>query len=205
MKLGDIKIIALQIMHADLTAEGINADNLSADALEGEYVNEIKAMPHLINQAIDIINVSDILPTKSFRADAVGDDDLNTIQVNLTDSRQRIVNIFYDSGTAIESGISPLFISDKVVMLPKCSRGEYVIEYKPVIDPITPYTPNKAEIDMPDSIARLIPYFIKAELYEEDEPSASQKAMEIFENGLTRYKTERASQTMVKAVYKWFS
>lgn len=63
----------------------------------------------------------------------------------------------------------------------------FVIEYIPKIETIKETTDNLMELPMPDTLARIIPYFVKAELYEIEEPNASAMARNIFENALQEY------------------
>ncbi len=59
----------------------------------------------------------------------------------------------------------------------------FTIEYMPKIL----VDKDSEEIDLPDALARMIPYFIKADLFEFDEPSLSATARNIFESALTEY------------------
>ena len=61
------------------------------------------------------------------------------------------------------------------------------IEYAPILKPITATTDNSETLNIPEALARIVPYFIKAELYEQDEPELSATARNIFESALTEY------------------
>ena len=63
----------------------------------------------------------------------------------------------------------------------------FTFEYYPILPHITATTDNQTEIEIPETLARIIPYFVKAELYELDEPNLSATARNIFENALTEY------------------
>lgn len=63
----------------------------------------------------------------------------------------------------------------------------FEIEYMPIPQMITSTTDNNTELEIPESLARIIPYFIKADLYELDEPNLSANARNIFESALTEY------------------
>jgi NurA-like 5'-3' nuclease len=62
--------------------------------------------------------------------------------------------------------------------------------------------PNVMDLPIPEVLARLIPYFIKYELYEEDEPSASKNAYDMFINGITRYLNLNTAQGGIDIVYR---
>ena len=78
------------------------------------------------------------------------------------------------------------------------------IEYTPNVAPVSVSTDNNTELDIPESLARIIPYFIKADLYEQDEPELSATARNIFESALTEYVsfgiTRKQRQQYVKNV-----
>ena len=61
-------------------------------------------------------------------------------------------------------------------------RVEYTPNYY-----VTTLTSNDYEIEIPEAMARSIPYFVKAELYEVEEPQLSANARNIFENALSEY------------------
>ena len=63
----------------------------------------------------------------------------------------------------------------------------FAIEYTPILEMITVNSDNNQEINIPEALARIIPYFVKADLYEQDEPELSATARNIFESALTEY------------------
>jgi hypothetical protein len=81
----------------------------------------------------------------------------------------------------------------------------FVVEYVPKIPLITSTTDNNTEIDLPDALVRIIPYFVKAELYELDEPNLSAMARNVFESALTEYVsfglTKKQRQQYVKNTF----
>ena len=74
--------------------------------------------------------------------------------------------------------------------------------YAPRRKRVTTGTADDEEIALPDKIACLIPYFIKGDLFREDEPAEAADARNLFEasieaidNGIKR------RQTSVKTVF----
>ena len=63
----------------------------------------------------------------------------------------------------------------------------FCFEYTPKTQLITKETDNLMELNVPEEMARMIPYFVKADLYELDEPELSATARNIFESALTEY------------------
>lgn len=78
----------------------------------------------------------------------------------------------------------------------------FKIEYTPKAPYITSTTDNNSELVIPEVLARVIPYFIKAELYEMEEPQISASARNIFESALSEYvamgQVQKNSQQYVK-------
>ena len=63
----------------------------------------------------------------------------------------------------------------------------FSIEYTPIVPLITVSSDDNLEIDIPETLARIIPYYVKADLYEQDEPELAATARNIFESALTEY------------------
>ena len=78
----------------------------------------------------------------------------------------------------------------------------YTLIYRPQIARVTSLTDDGVEIDVPDNIAQLIPYFLKSELYREDEVSEAEKARVFYEQGMAaiRNSSERY-QGSVENIY----
>lgn len=78
----------------------------------------------------------------------------------------------------------------------------FKIEYTPKAPYITSTTSNEEELIIPEVLARVIPYFIKADLYEMEEPQISASARNIFESALSEYvamgQVQKNSQQYVK-------
>jgi hypothetical protein len=61
------------------------------------------------------------------------------------------------------------------------------VEYTPKLQMIDANTLDSDMLSVPESLARVIPYFIKADIYEQDEPEIAAIARNIFESALTEY------------------
>ena len=93
-------------------------------------------------------------------------------------------------------------IGDTVTFkIPEGCNGVSVV-YKPKIARVFSYTQEDKEIDLPESIACLVPYFLVSELYSEDEPDAAARAREYYEAGLlTQIKPKEGIQGKVVTRY----
>jgi hypothetical protein len=83
----------------------------------------------------------------------------------------------------------------------KGKEEKIVITYSPNVM-IEEKADEGSELDIPETLARIIPYFVKGELYELDEPNISANARNIFESALNEYvaygKPKKARQQYVK-------
>ena len=59
--------------------------------------------------------------------------------------------------------------------------------YEPRMPVITSVTDDTTEIPLPDELASIIPYFVKADVYELDEPELATQSRNIFEGMLAEY------------------
>jgi hypothetical protein len=68
---------------------------------------------------------------------------------------------------------------------------------------ITSATTDATEIALPDELLRIIPFYIKYNLYEEDEPELAARAKNEFDEGLLLYEEDVQSiQRKVVDVYE---
>jgi hypothetical protein len=69
-----------------------------------------------------------------------------------------------------------------VIVLDHIGEGEsYKVVYKPKLKRITAYTDDMEELDIPENIASHIPYFVKGDLYRDDEPNEASEARNWYE------------------------
>ena len=78
----------------------------------------------------------------------------------------------------------------------------YTVLYRPTIPRVDSLTDDDWEIPVPENIAALIPYFVKGDLYRDDEPNEASEARNWFEAGIEEIllrKTNKVSR--VKTIY----
>lgn len=187
MKLGEIKLEALKIMN-------INNDSVllveHMDSILGEkrYAKYLNNMFNCINKAIDIINHKKVLPQKR----------IELLEVPIT--KNKINNRYNISG--IEDFLSVariVYEDDKTYCerVPYGREGEHIVIsskfspeylaliYDSKIPNITGEITDKDEVPfLKDELARLIPYYIKFELYQEDEPDLALTSRNTFDQGI---------------------
>ncbi len=97
----------------------------------------------------------------------------------------------WEGGTTL---VVPLYRPDR----------RYVLLYRRSVKPIEPMADDDYTLPIPDALAALIPYYVKAELYEEEDPTAARAALEYFDTSLSRYQYEGESdQPQFVCKYSW--
>ena len=110
-------------------------------------------------------------------------------------------------GIKTSSGISWLswdeidFSNSEMVIPSAVPSAHYVIYYSPKIKRVTAGTAENTEIPIPDDIASLIPYYVKGELYREEDASEADNAKAWFTAGLNEIVNRSIIPTGVSTVY----
>lgn len=202
MKLGELKISCMKLIEVqqeDTQLESLNED-IKYNAIES------------INRAINRIIALGKYPKKSFRINnTVGDKGLKYTRYAITE----LIEDFYliDKVTYLDQEtdfatelITFNFEDDYTLVLPTISTGEYIIRYTPLPQVFTYETNDEIELVLPRHIAEYIPYFVKAEIYEEEQPNIAALSRNIFENyilGLMTNKDTKPQQKRITTKYRF--
>ena len=204
MKLGEIKLESLRLMFANDEDLNINNINTIEDAdgyfksvgyrQDDRYKDYLDRMPGAINRAISRFMTYKVIPTKTVEVKPSQGETLKqflkfNLKKILSDygSLERIIYIDKE----VVPNIDYQMLSDEEVLIPYRFENDdevlFMVEYIPILDAITVNTDNNEEIKVPEVLARIIPYFVKADLFEQDEPELAATARNIFESALTEY------------------
>lgn len=205
MTINEIEKNALAIMFTNYENDLSEQDvDLITDEGYRKYTVNMKAC---INRALMRIQRADVLPLKSFTIDSATpcDNDgyqarynLNMLIPDLFD----IERIIFESACGYNPSVSFQTEAGTLVLIPLREGERYTVIYEPKVQRVALNALSSTEINIPDDIADIIPYFIKAELYEEDEPSLAAQARNIFEATLDSLKrNDRAAQSSVINVF----
>lgn len=190
MKLGDIKIEALKLMFTTYDGD-IDIQQIPTLESDENYSSYLVAMPGSINRAFSAIEESRVLPIKTqvfSPAEALASGSFARFDLSSVDHffdiarvsrfRSDICGGQYDSSVA--------FIREgQTILIPDYDKDSiYTLMYYPCIDRVTADTEDPAEIDIPDRIACIIPYYIKGDLFREEEPNEASEARNWFEASL---------------------
>lgn len=183
MKLGDIKVESLKIMfvstHTDLTIDEL--DNALRDE---NYSGYLVNMPGAINRCFSVLEEKRVLPVKSYilkasKGLASGSFmrfDLSSLIEDFCD----IDRLVRESDEEYE-GNAEFRMEGNTLVIPKYEDETYIVLYYPSIPRITSDTDNNTELEIPDKIAAHIPYFVKGDLFRDDEPDEANEARNWFE------------------------
>lgn len=214
MTVGQIKIEALRLMFAADLDPLISPNNIADHETDGQYGDYLTAMTGSINRAINDIVSRRILPEESLEIPAgTGSTRYGNRRLNLSE-----YPYIYDVSRVIAEsdrgydGAHPFRMEGRTVLLLGAdAEASYTLLYYPRITEVQTWEnerdlaisdPEDGIHAIPDEIASLIPYFIKGELYRQDEAGDASEAMSWYEQriaALSPYST--GTQTHVASVY----
>ena len=205
MTLGEIKIESLKLMYTNL-ADDINEDMLENYLNDENYRGYLFAMTGSINRCFGRIENRKVLPSKSYTLDAsMGEKRGAFIRFNL----DYLIKDIYCVDRIVYENTNGAYVPDydymtegNYLVLNSIKDGEtYTVIYKPTIKRVGSGNDEK-EIDIPDSIATIIPYYVKGDLFRDDEPNEASESRNWFEQALDEiaYKPTSKSNT-VKSVF----
>ena len=205
MTWGDVKLIALQTMFSNEGAV------ITVDDINQEYIN---AMPGKANEAMQQISAVGRPILKEWHvkiaegADEAVTEDMLTlpaaenrykIRVSFYVPRFRCIDrgqVMLDDGDIYDVAEDWSLEGDDVLVIPGNVEGEYTVWYRAYPQTITAQTPDEEVIDMPPDAAALIPLYIAAELYKEDELAMATVLRNEYEDGLQKLQAAWQAGTM---------
>ena len=189
MTLGEIKLEALRLMFInmdkDITVDGLQ--DLYNDSVYSMYLSN---MTGAINRAIDRIVAAKVLPMaykKITNADGepLGDRMLFNLPAKIDDFFD-IVSVDLARSDTYEENASFVQMTNNQILVKVDDSTQILVVYNPKMSHIDNLQ-DTASLSMPDEIANLIPYYIKSDLYQEDNASLANDARNKFEAGLAAF------------------
>lgn len=205
MKVGQIKIEAIKLMFTNYGYD-IAIEDLQRLISDENYGSYIVNMNGSIARAIDRIENACVMPLKrkqikasEMKAGAVFDR-FDTSRISDLFQIDRVTaeyaNGDYDGNAEYEE-------EGDVLLLRHNDMASYTVLYYPTIKTVDENVLDSDEFWIPDNIARLIPYFIKGDLYQEEEPRLAADARNIFEASLDDLRKQPISkQNTIKQVIR---
>lgn len=208
MKYGEIKIEALKLMFINM-GDDISADNLESYEQDDTYSVYLVNMPGSINRCFSAFENKGVLPPKSKILETKnGVASGAFIRFDL----QSVISDFCEIDRIVSETDSGEYCGDcdyqtegDTLVLERFDDSDgitYTVVYKPKIPRVEALTDNEWEIPVPDNIASLIPYYIKGDLYRDDEPNEASEARNWFEAGVSEILAKKTNKnSRVKVVY----
>ena len=191
MKLGDIKVEAIKLMFTNYAFD-MGIDDLQRMISDENYGSYIVNMNGSISRALDRIENACVVPAKRYSISEEDFEqgkffkkfDLNKIEDFFAIDRitAEYENGCYDGNVEYELQGDTLLLHN--------SAADFTILYFPKIKTVDETISDSDEIWIPENIARLIPYFIKGDLYQEEEPVLAADARNLFEASLDDLKSK---------------
>ena len=203
MKIGEIKIEALKLMFAsydhDFSVEDL-ASMKGAEAYRDHLIN----MPGSIDRAFGVLERRGVLPPKSHVITGNADT-YDGVTVNMKEAVDDFLDVDRVSFRSIYGEYIPFYPFSRegdTVMMDKLSVGDtYTVHYRPSIKRLRDSALDSDQAPVPDRIAELIPYFIKSELYREEDPEEASRAKSLFDQGVSELIDFRANYGAVQTVF----
>lgn len=204
MKVGEIKIEAIKLMFTNYAFD-ISIADLQTSISDENYGSYIVNMNGAISRALDRIENACVVPTKTR---LISDDELVVGKNYSRFDLSKIEDLFiidritaeYENGD-YDSNIAYELEGDELLL--ENANAELRIIYYPKIKTMDDTVKDTDDMWIPDNISRLIPYFIKGDLYQEEEPNLAADARNIFEASLDDLKMQNQSkQNYIHQVYK---
>ena len=207
MTYGELKIECLKLMFAN-NGTDIHSGDLPVYEQDENYRFYLAGMPGAINRALSRIEERRVLTSRSrtfrynewSRVGAFFKYDLARIR-DFFD----IERLVYSDG---EGGYDPhasFETEGDTIVIPYYAEGDgikYTLIYKPKLERVFSYTDNDAELDLPEGIAAILPYYVKGDLFRDDEPDEASEARNWFEQALDEIAPKRERvQERVESVY----
>lgn len=186
MKLGDIKIEALKLMFVSY-GEFLTTDSLPNYENDENYASYLVKMNGSINRCFADLERKRITPTrvKIFSAEDAKNRACNAeFDISALDMLE-LVRLDYENERGVR--VSPFRVyeyipEEKRLITRKISDGEcYHLVYREKLKRLGYDEANELEIELPDTITSVIPFFIKGDLFREDEPNEAAEARNWYE------------------------
>lgn len=197
MTKGELIVACIKLMY-DNNTEQIDTLAISSNP---NYTERTANIVESINRALYRILELGKIPKKTF----IINDETTVISENVFYKRYELSTLIEDylfinsvSKQDIKgnynANVSVRIEGTSTLVLPLEAGTVYIINYTPQIKEIDYMQSDTEVIDYPNYILSKIPYFVKADLYEEENPSMAHASRNIFENYIYQLPTNKESE-----------
>ena len=189
MTFGEIKVETLRLMFAN-NGDDIHPDDLPIYEQDESYRFYLVNMPESLNRCLSRIEERRVLPSQLRilrRREGVAS--LAFVRFDLS-----AIPDFFDVDRVIREdsfgnydGNVEFRREGNVIVLPLYEEEDgikYSVLYKPKLERVHSFTENDKDIGLPDGIASIVPYYLKGDLFRDDESEEASEARNWFEQAL---------------------
>lgn len=200
MKIKEIKIEALKLMFASYD------NDYEANAIENneQFKDYLINMPGSINRCFAVLENKGVLPLGFHKVNGSSDTtdgvsvDMNTAVENFLD----VERVSYQGKYGDRHPSFPYTRDGNVIYLEGIFQGDsYTIYYRPRISRVWTDDTELSVLGIPDRIAALIPYFIKGDLFREEDAAEASNARAWFEGAMDELTKHTLNYGGVQTVY----
>lgn len=207
MNYNEIRAESLRIMFSgaeiDVEVNGEeNGSRVGLSLLENDenIGSFLKNMRGSINRCFSLIEAKGVLPDRTVSLDVTCDGAIGSAE--LPDDCYSPIKIAMHSGYSARANVTWRREGNEILIYDCDPEAIYVLIYKPRIKRLKKGLDDFCEIDLPENIAEHIPYFIKGDLFREDEPSEAAEARNWFEAAMSELSFSReGEQRSVETLY----
>lgn len=201
MTLAELKVECLRIIFANAD-EILTADKISQYEVDEQYSDYLSNMTGAINRCFAVLENKRVLPVKSVALEPPSTLASLHIRYDMDD----VVDDFFDVDRVIGESAGAYYPMVDYWMegntLVLWNNGlDITVLYRPSL-PRVKSTDNDMELPIPDYIAAYIPYFVKGDIYRNDEPNEASEARNWFEQAISELEGKKEQyQSVVDTVY----
>lgn len=205
MKIGDIKLEALGLMYPGEIPAYSTADTMDSGYANilSDYSEILARMTGSLARCLDVIAERRVLPVKRaelYLTNAARNGRAYRFEkpVDCYD----VDRVIMQAENAYDGDYPYRMEGESLVLHDPDMEASFSLLYHPTVTPHSVWENDAELVGVPDELARLIPYFIKGELFREEEPGEAAEAMAWFEQRLASIAQKRTEkQGKVASVY----
>lgn len=208
MTYGQIIAEALRLMFASAgEVIGEDAESIAQMRSDPRYADHLDRIPGAFARCLGDLEAKGVIPWKSKRLTYADGEKRGGAQVfELSLVIPDCFELEKVGAWEAYSGTRELFPvedyeldGDELIIYGGRYADAFVVKYTPCIPRMTADTDMSAMIELPEAMASAIPYFIKGDLYESEEPGEAAKARNLYEQMVEAYHPPH-SQTQGRVV-----
>lgn len=174
---------------------GEGAENIARMRMDPRYADYVDKIPGSFNRALSDLEARKVIPWKARRLALAEGRGSNGAKVfKLSEVVPDLYEIEKVGAWIAGRGTQELYPvedyeydAEELTVYGGTRADAFVLQYTPTIPRMTAATDAEAEISLPEALASAIPYFIKGDVYEAEEPSEAAKARNIYEQMVEAY------------------